>query len=160
MEVQGVTPILNVSNIGKSFAWFEALGRHRGFSWNAAGMIGHGANAAPTNEQGEAGFGSVCTEKISIFLCRGGQGSRGTITPKFPGDDATNGVWMTWWLRSPADVNALYVVSKGKGMTVTYPPTNEPWGVREFHLRHPDGHMFQVSAGLEDDGPNESASPD
>ena len=34
------------------------------------------------------------------------------------------------------------------GMTVTYPPTDEPWGVREFHLRHPDGHMFRVSAGL------------
>ena len=33
-------------------------------------------------------------------------------------------------------------------MIVTYPPTNEPWGVREFHLRHPDGHMFRVRAGL------------
>jgi hypothetical protein len=27
-------------------------------------------------------------------------------------------------------------------------PTDEPWGVREFHLRHPDGHTFQVSSGL------------
>ena len=34
------------------------------------------------------------------------------------------------------------------GMTVTYPPTDEPWHVREFHLRHPDGHMFRVSSGL------------
>ena len=33
-------------------------------------------------------------------------------------------------------------------MKITYPPTNEPWGVREFHLRHPDGHTFRVSAGL------------
>lgn len=149
MEVQGVTPILNVSSVGESFAWFEALGWHRGFSWNQAGMIGRGANAAAANEHGEAGFGSVCTEKASIFLCRGGQGSRGTIIPKSPGDDATDSVWMTWWLQSPADVDALYVVAKEKGMTITYPPTNEPWGVREFHLRHPDGHMFRVSAGLD-----------
>jgi len=26
------------------------------------------------------------------------------------------------------------------------PPTDEPWGVREFHLRHPDGHTFRVGA--------------
>jgi hypothetical protein len=34
------------------------------------------------------------------------------------------------------------------GFTVTWPPTDEPWGVREFHLRHPDGHTFRVSAGI------------
>ena len=37
------------------------------------------------------------------------------------------------------------------GYTITYPPTDEPWGVREFHLRHPDGHMFRVSAGTGED---------
>ena len=26
------------------------------------------------------------------------------------------------------------------------PPTDEPWGVREFHLRHADGHTFRISA--------------
>jgi len=29
---------------------------------------------------------------------------------------------------------------------VSMPPTDEPWGVREFHLRHPDGHIFRVGA--------------
>jgi uncharacterized glyoxalase superfamily protein PhnB len=111
-------------------------------------MIGEGLGAAAANEHGEAGFGSVCSGKATIFLCLDGQGSRGTIMPKFPGDDATDGVWMTWWLDSPADVNALYSIATSKGMIVTYPPTDEPWGVREFHLRHPDGHMFRVSAGL------------
>ena len=24
------------------------------------------------------------------------------------------------------------------------PPTDEPRGIREFHLRHPDGHTFRV----------------
>jgi hypothetical protein len=36
-------------------------------------------------------------------------------------------------------------------MTVTHPPTNEVWGVREFHLRHPDGHTFRVSAGTREE---------
>ncbi len=36
-------------------------------------------------------------------------------------------------------------------MTVTFPPTDEPWGVREFHLRHPEGHTFRVSAPLREE---------
>jgi hypothetical protein len=148
MGIQGVTPVLNVSDIGQSFDWFEVLGWRRGFSWNEGGLIGDGAEARGANEHGPAGFGSVCTGKATIFLCCGAQGSRGTIMPRFPGDDATDGVWMSWWMESPADVDALHSIAVARGMTVTYPPTNEPWGVREFHLRHPDGHMFRVSAGL------------
>ena len=90
----------------------------------------------------------MCSEKAEIFLCRGAQGSRGTIMPKFPGNDETDGVWMSWWMKSPAEVDALHATALSLGYMVTYPPTDEPWGVREFHLRHPDGHMFRVSAGI------------
>lgn len=48
----------------------------------------------------------------------------------------------------PDEVDALHDRAIAQGLSVTYPPTDEPWGVREFHLRHPDGHMFRVSAGL------------
>ena len=148
MKVQSVTPILNVSSIEESFLWFEKLGWERGFSWNEAGLIGDGISAKGANEHGPAGFGSVRSGKATIFLCRGGQGSRGTLMPKFPGDDETDGVWMSWRMESPAGVDRLYELALQNGMIVTYPPTDEPWGVREFHLRHPDGHMFRVSAGL------------
>jgi hypothetical protein len=148
MRVHRVTPVLNVSSIGDSFAWFEALGWRRGFSWNEGGMIGSGERAAAANAHGPAGFGSVCSGDATIFLCQGAQGSRGSIMPRFPGDDATDGVWMSWWMGSPTDVDALHSIAVARDMVVTYPPTNEPWGVREFHLRHPDGHMFRVSAGL------------
>jgi len=70
------------------------------------------------------------------------------MTPKISGDDATDGVWMSWWLEPPAEVDAVNSLAKGRGMTVTYPPTDEPWGVREFHLRHPDSQMFRISTGL------------
>jgi hypothetical protein len=30
-------------------------------------------------------------------------------------------------------------------LEVTHPPTDEGWGVREMHVRHPDGHVFRVS---------------
>ena len=135
MTIQGVTPILNVSSVLDSQAWFRSLGWRNGCTWPSTDGV------TPT-------FGSVCADKVEIFLCAGAQGSRGTIMPKFPGDDQTDGVWMSWWVESPAEVDALRETVLGHGMTVTYPPSNEPWGVREFHLRHPDGHMFRVSAGL------------
>lgn len=136
MQVKALTPILNVSDIRASQVWFEKLGWKAGFIWPDSGA--------------EPGFGSVCIEGDGpeIFLCRGAQGSRGTIMPKAPGDDETDGVWMSWWVGSPAEVDALHQTAIDAGCIVTYPPTDEPWGVREFHLRHPDGHMFRVSAGV------------
>ena len=71
--------------------------------------------------------------------------------PQFVGDDETAGGWMSWWLESPAAVDEAYQLALKHGMTVTMPPTDEPWNVREFHLRHPDGHTFRVSAGLEEE---------
>jgi len=131
MNIQGLTPILNVSNIGESFAWFEKLGWQKGWDWGDP-----------------PSFGAICNGNYEIFLCEGGQGARGGPAPRFAGDDETGGVWMSWWLESPAAVDEACELATKNGLTVTMPPTDEPWNVREFHLRHPDGHMFRVSAGL------------
>src|SRR5258707_10380102 len=93
----------------------------------------------------------VCNGQGEIFLCQNGQGSRGGPMSQHAGDDDTGGVWMTWWVGSPAEVDAAYQLALEHGLIVTWPPTDEPWGVREFHLRHPDGHTFRVSAGIEED---------
>jgi uncharacterized glyoxalase superfamily protein PhnB len=145
MTIQSLTPILNVSSIKDSVTWFELFGWVRGFAWNGGGMIPQGWHE---NQHGPATFGSVCTNNLEIFLCVGAQGSRGTIMPKFPGDDETDGVWMSWWVESPAEVDQIYQVALDHGCQVTHPPTDEPWGVREMHLRHPDGHTFRVSSGI------------
>ena len=145
MLVHGITPILSVTSVGESFEWFERLGWKRGFAWNGGGMIRGGA---ATNEHGPATFGSVCNGVVEIFLCVGAQGAKGTIEPKYPGDDEIDGVWLSWWLGSPAEVDQLHELAVRTNARVTYPPTNEPWGVREFHLRHPDGHTFRISAGI------------
>jgi uncharacterized glyoxalase superfamily protein PhnB len=153
VAIKGLTPVLNVRDVPASLAWFEPLGWGRGFTWNDGGSI---EGARDRDEHGPAHFGSVCAGDTSIFLCRGGQGSRGTIMPRFPGDDDTDGVWMSWWLDSPASLDALHAKAVELGYVVTMPPRDEPWGVREFHLRHPDGHMFRVSASLACEEPAES----
>jgi uncharacterized glyoxalase superfamily protein PhnB len=144
MPVTHVTPILNVADVPASREWFARLGWSRGFSWNSTGMIDGCADA---NAAGPATFASVRSGECEIFLCRDGQGSRARPIPK-RADDDTGGVWMSWWVSGPAEVDALYALALEAGFTVTRPPRNEPWSVREFHLRHPDGHTFRVSGGL------------
>ena len=137
MQVKGVTPILNVSDVEASLVWFEKLG------WRTRWKLNGDSEA-----DGPATFAAVHSEGGDIFLCKNGQGSQGTRRPQFPGDDDTDGVWMSWWLDTPADVDAAHALALEHGMDVTWPPTDEAWGVREFHLRHPDGHTFRVSSGL------------
>lgn len=132
--VKHVTPILNVSDIRASIAWFEKFGWRKCWDW------GHPPS-----------FGSVGSGECEIFMCLNGQGSRGkgpnVSTGGGPGQDDTidKGVWMSLWVD---DVDAIHARCVAEGLEVTHPPTNEPWGVREFHLRHPDGHVFRISKGL------------
>lgn len=131
MHVERITPILNVSNISESIAWFEKLGWRKRWDWGEP----------PT-------FAAVGCSKVEIFLCLDAQGSRGGPLPRHTRDDDSGGVWMSWWVESPAAVDATHALALQHGMTVTRPPTDESWCVREFHLRHPDGHTFRVSAGI------------
>jgi len=134
MKLERLIPILNVSNIEESFAWFEKLGWQKGWDFGDP----------PT-------FGGVCSGDAEIFLCQDGQGARGGPMPRHEGDDDTRGVWMSWFLSSPAEVDATHELAVAHGLTVTWPPTDEPWGVRECHIRHPDGHTFRLGAGLHEE---------
>ena len=145
MLVHAVTPILNVSDVSASILWFERMGWHRGFAWNAGGMI---AGAALENDRGPATFGSVCAhgpgerEGPQIFLCKDGQGQRDPSPPKNANEDDFGAVWMSWWV---GDVDAAPAEVVKAGAEVVRQPVNEPWNVREFLMRHPDGHCFRIS---------------
>jgi hypothetical protein len=130
---KGLTPILNVSDIVASFLWFEEWGWQKCWDWGTP----------PT-------FGAVISGKCEIFLCQGAQGGRGkgTNLTTFQDDEAgaDKGVWMSVWVE---DVDAVHQICVAARLDVTMPPTDEPWHVREMHLRHPDGHVFRISKGLE-----------
>ena len=133
MLCQALTPILNVSDIDQSFDWFERLGWKKLWDWGTP----------PT-------FGAVGSGPCEIFLCEGAQGGRGksdlAVTFGVQGaEEGDLGVWMSMWVE---DVDAIYHECKAAGIEVTYPPTDQPWQVREMHVRHPDGHVFRISRGL------------
>jgi hypothetical protein len=48
-----------------------------------------------------------------------------------------------------ADVDEIHIQCVAAALDVTFSPTNTPWNVREMHVRHPHGHVFRVSKGLE-----------
>ena len=134
MLAHRLVPILNVSNIQESFAWFEKLGWKKGWDWGEP----------PT-------FGGVCAGACEIFLCENGQGGRGkgdiAMTFGTDGDQASDkGVWMSIWID---DVDRAFQHCNAQNIEITWPPTDMPWGVREMHVRHPDGHVFRLSQGIE-----------
>jgi len=135
MIAKGVNPILNVSDIQESFAWFAKLGWEKAWDWGTP----------PT-------FGAVCSGEVTIFLCLNGQGGRGhggvahTFGPD--GDEsADKGVWMSIWVD---DVDAVYRTCLAQGIEIAWPPTDMPWHAREMHVRHPDGHVFRIGRGTEE----------
>jgi catechol 2,3-dioxygenase-like lactoylglutathione lyase family enzyme len=119
-----LAPILNVSDWIASAEWFQKLGFQPGFVWSPE------PGAPPT-------FGSVVWGDIQIFVCVDAQGGRGN-----------DGVWLSIFVD---DVDAVHARCVREGLEITRPPVDEVWGVREFHLRHPDGHVFRIGTGSEDE---------
>ncbi len=83
MDAKCINPILNVSDISASFAWFEKWGWRKLWEWGTPST-----------------FGAVGSGECEIFLCQGCQGGRGkganTATFGPNGDEeADKGVWMS-----------------------------------------------------------------
>ena len=130
MKVECITPVLNVSDIVASFAWFEKWGWKKKWDWGTP-----------------PSFGAVGCNETAIFLCLNAQGGRGkgtnTTTFQLDGDEtADKGVWMSVFVD---DVDQVHNHCVAAGLDITLPPTDMPWHTREMHVRHPDGHVFRIS---------------
>jgi hypothetical protein len=66
VKVEQVVPILNVTDVEASVAWFGKLGWDKGFEWRGT----HG---------GPIDFGAVTAGDLEIFLCRDGEGGCGHV---------------------------------------------------------------------------------
>lgn len=133
MEAKRITPILNVSSLEQTFIWFEKLGWRKGWDWGSP-----------------ATFGGVFSGNCEIFLCLDAQGGRGKgdNTGTFDeegGETADKGVWMSIWVD---DVDAVQDRCFDQGLDVLHEAEDMPWGAREMHVRHPDGHVFRISQGI------------
>jgi uncharacterized glyoxalase superfamily protein PhnB len=119
MKVRAITPILNVSDLPSSFEWFAKLGWVKGWDWCPPGEM-------------KPVFGAVTSGGFEIFLCLDDQGGRGE-----------HGAWMSVWVD---DVDEIHTRCARAGFDIISAPEDKPWDVREMQIRHPDGHVFRVSA--------------
>ena len=78
MHLTAITPILNVSDVPASIAWFLKLGWGRCWSWNSGGMM---TGDADSNAHGPATFAGGVFVGESRLPGAGGVSSNGTGSP-------------------------------------------------------------------------------
>jgi catechol 2,3-dioxygenase-like lactoylglutathione lyase family enzyme len=49
-----------------------------------------------------------------------------------------------------ADVDEAYVEAQRRGYEIVHPLTDEPWGVRRFFVRAPDGNVINIVSHSDD----------
>ena len=117
VEFEHVTPILRVADFDASVAYYvDALG------FTLAWRVGT--------------FGCVRRGDVSLMLCEGSQGSKGT-----------------WIFLAVSDADALHDELRRRGARIRHPPTNFPWGSRELHVFDPDGHVLRLASDTRPDEP-------
>lgn len=76
-------------------------------------------------------FAAVRLGKVEIFFCVGAQGQPGT-----------------WLCIVLDDVDDYCERIKRLGAEVIYGPADEPWGLREIHVRDPNQHVIRFGQGI------------
>src|SRR5262249_25635415 len=76
-------------------------------------------------------FGCVKLDNVEIFFCEVHQGNPGT--------------WLCIFLE---DVDDYYERIKKLGAEIIHGPKDEPWGMREIHVRDPNRHVIRFGQGI------------
>jgi catechol 2,3-dioxygenase-like lactoylglutathione lyase family enzyme len=76
-------------------------------------------------------FGCVRLDKVEIFFSEGGQGNPGT--------------WLCIFMD---DVDSYYERIKKLGAKIIHGPIDEPWAMREIHVRDPNQHVIRFGHGI------------
>jgi uncharacterized glyoxalase superfamily protein PhnB len=57
-----------------------------------------------------------------------------------------------FWTHVGRDLDGLYEKYRAAGAEIVSPPTTQPWGLRDFRLRDPDGHLHCFAAEIDTPG--------
>ena len=73
--------------------------------------------------------------------------------------DATSPVDSVISVHVGDEVEAAYQEAQRHGFEIVYPLTTEPWGVRRFFVRAPDGNVINIVNHKDKDGTQSQAAP-
>jgi uncharacterized glyoxalase superfamily protein PhnB len=79
-----------------------------------------------------AGWSFLTRDRFRVML--------GECVDERPAGDLGNHSYFAYW--NVEGVDELYRELVSRGAIVSAPPTNKPWGLREFGLSTPDGHRI------------------
>jgi len=138
--VQFVDPTINVKNVARSADWYSR-------------MLGLKVELAMPDKKKPSFVRMTSGEPrgVAIMLGDGSDPMTGKKAPKATADAIASRKAqrvVSLYFRVDKDVDALYRSARRKGAKVLSPPTDMPYGMREFHLRDPDGYDVAVAEEL------------
>jgi uncharacterized glyoxalase superfamily protein PhnB len=122
-ELHGIQPVLQVEDMRAAIAYYrDVLGFELDFV--AGDPPVHARVSSGDRERGYA---------VRLRLV-----PRGTAPPDCSYD----------WIHVGADIDGLFEKYRAAGVTIVSPPADQPWGLREFRIRDPDGHLHCFAAEI------------
>jgi uncharacterized glyoxalase superfamily protein PhnB len=131
-QFHGVQPVLPVADAARAARYFcDVLGFELDFI--AGEPPSYARVKMGVRQKGEAGWGDPVY--LRLWQC-GGQDAR------------------TWRgeivIHVGHDIDGLHAAYVRRGVTIVEPPQSQPWGLREFAVREPDGHVLRFCGYLTD----------
>jgi catechol 2,3-dioxygenase-like lactoylglutathione lyase family enzyme len=121
-QFHGVQPVLPVADAARAARYFrDVLGFEIDF------IAGEPPSYARVKKGAERSHGDPVY--IRLWQCSaptGGQGWKGEVV-----------------IHVGHDVDGLHAAYLKRGVTIVEPPVSQPWGLREFAIREPDGHLLR-----------------
>lgn len=124
-EFHGVQPVLPVSDVSRAARWFsEVLGFEIDF------IAGEPPSYARVMK-GDRSYGDPVYLRLWQCGSREARPWRGEIV-----------------IHVGKDIDGLHAAYVKRAVTIIEPPTSQPWGLREFAIREPDGHVLRFCGYL------------
>jgi len=125
-QFHGVQPVLPVADVTRAARYFrDVLGFEIDF------IAGEPPSYARVRKGAERTYGDPVY--IRLWACRN------------PGADTWKGEIV---IHVGHDVDGLHAAYLRRGVTVVEPLASQPWGLREFAIREPDGHVLRFCGYL------------
>jgi uncharacterized glyoxalase superfamily protein PhnB len=124
-ELHGVQPVLQVEDVAAAVGYYrDVLGFEVDFVFGEPPV--HARVSAGDRERGTA-------VRLRLVPSEGGgaRRDRGYV-----------------WTHVGKDLDGLFAKYRAAGAEIVSEPADKPWGLREFRLRDPDGHLHCFAAEL------------
>lgn len=126
-QFHGVQPVLPVADAARAARYFcDVLGFELDF------IAGEPPSYARVKHVPAAGHGEAVYLRLWQVNVREARPWRGEIV-----------------IHVGYDLDGLHATYVKRGVEVIEPPTSQPWGLREFAVREPDGHVLRFSGYLD-----------